>query len=228
MKAYLIDLGKMDYKDAHQFQVDCVQWRLFEKDRPDIFLVTEHPPVFTLGKRGGRGSLTVSEEFIKSRGVDIVQTERGGDITYHGPGQIVVYPIVHLREARLSVKDYVDKLEEVMISSAADSGVKAGRDERNRGIWVGNNKIGSIGIRVRHGVTFHGLAFNVTLDFEHFNWVQPCGLSGVGVTSVANESGKMIDFSVVKNNIIHQLGRVFNRQFTAVEKTFVTGGATCR
>jgi lipoyl(octanoyl) transferase len=225
MKANLIDLGKMDYRDAHQFQVDCVQWRLFETGRPDIFLVTEHPPVFTLGKRGGRGSLTVGEEFIKSRGVDIVQTERGGDITYHGPGQIVVYPIVHLREAGLSVKTYVDMLEEVMIASAADFGVKAGRDERNRGIWVGNNKIGSIGIRVRHGVAFHGLAFNATLDFEHFSWIQPCGLAGVGVTSVARESTDPVDFSVVKNNIIRQLGLVFNRQFTVAEKRLVTGGA---
>ncbi|MCP4337551.1 MAG: lipoyl(octanoyl) transferase LipB [Desulfobulbaceae bacterium] len=224
MKAYLIDLGKMNYRDAHQFQVDCVQWRLLEKERSDIFLVTEHPPVFTLGKRGGRGSLTVGEEFIKSRGVDIVQTERGGDITYHGPGQIVVYPIVHLREAGLSVKSYVDLLEEVMIATAADFGVKAGRDERNRGIWVANNKIGSIGIRVRHGVSFHGLAFNATLDFEHFSWIQPCGLAGVGVTSVARESKGPIDFSVVKNNVIGQLGRLFNRQFTVADKTLVTGG----
>jgi len=90
MKAYLIDLGKMDYQDAHQFQLDCVQWRLQEGGRADIFLITEHPPVFTLGRRGGRESLAVDEEFIKSRGVDIVQTERGGDITYHGPGQVVV------------------------------------------------------------------------------------------------------------------------------------------
>ncbi len=224
-KAYLIDLGEMDYRDAHQFQVDCVQWRLLEKGRPDIFLVTEHPPVFTLGKRGGLGSLTVGEEFIISRGVDIVQTERGGDITYHGPGQIVIYPIVHLREAGLSVKTYVEMLEEVMISSAVDSGVVAGRDERNRGVWVGDNKIGSIGIRVRHGVAFHGLAFNVTLDFEHFSWIQPCGLSGVGVTSIASESREPVDFSAVKLNVIHQLGQVFNRQFTTTEKTLVTGGA---
>ena len=224
MKAYLIDLGKMDYRKAHQFQVDCVQWRLHEKERPDIFLVTEHPPVFTLGKRGGLGSLTVGEEFIKSRGVDIVQTERGGDITYHGPGQIVVYPIVQLREAELSVKSYVDLLEEVMIATAADFGVKAGRDERNRGIWVANNKIGSIGIRVRHGVSFHGLAFNATLDFEHFSWIQPCGLAGVGVTSVARESKEPIDFSVVKNHVIGQLGRLFKRQFSVADETLVTGG----
>jgi len=226
MKAYLIDLETMDYRDAHQFQQDCVKWRLFEKGRPDIFLVTEHPAVFTLGKRGGLGSLTVGADFIKSRGVDIVQTERGGDITYHGPGQIVIYPIVHLPEAKLSVKTYVEMLEEVMIASGSAFGVNAGRDERNRGIWVGDNKIGSIGIRVRHGVAFHGLALNVTLDFEHFSWIQPCGLSGVGVTSVARESRESIVFSDVKKTVIHQLARVFNRQFTSADKTLVTGGTT--
>ncbi len=225
MKTYLIDLGKMDYKYAHQFQVECVQWRLLDKGRPDIFLVTEHPPVFTLGSRGGRENLTVGEDFIKSRGVDIIQTERGGDITYHGPGQVVVYPIVRLHEAKLSVRAYVDMLEEVMISCAADFGVKTGRDQRNRGVWVGNNKIGSIGIRVRHGVTFHGLALNVTLDFEHFSWIQPCGLSGIGVTSLERESGKSIDFSEVKRDIIFRLGKIFKRDFISIEPSLITGDA---
>ena len=225
IKAYLVDLGKMDYRDAHQFQLDCVQWRLLEEERPDIFVVTEHPPVFTLGRRGGRESLIVDEEFIKSRGVDIVQTERGGDITYHGPGQVVVYPIVHLRQARLSVSAYVDMLEEVMISCAADFGVMAGRDDRNRGIWVGNNKIGSIGIRVRHGVSFHGLAFNVTLDFEHFSWIQPCGITGIGVTSLELESDEAMDFYQVKDNITRGLGQTFNRQFVSVEPSLITGEA---
>jgi lipoyl(octanoyl) transferase len=225
MKAYLVDLGKMDYRDAHQFQLDCVQWRLLEEERPDIFVVTEHSPVFTLGRRGGRKSLIVDEEFIKSRGVDIVQTERGGDITYHGPGQVVVYPIVHLRQARLSVSAYVDMLEEVMLSCAADFGVMAGRDDRNRGVWVGNNKIGSIGIRVRHGVSFHGLAFNVTLDFEHFSWIQPCGITGIGVTSLERESDEAMDFYQVKDNITRGLGQTFNRQFVSVEPSLITGEA---
>jgi lipoyl(octanoyl) transferase len=224
METYLLDLGKMNYQAVHSFQLECVEWRLFQDARPDIFIITEHSPVFTLGKRGGRESLVVDEQFIKSRGVDIVQTERGGDITYHGPGQLVVYPIVHLRRSRLSVRNYVDMLEEVMISCAADSGVPAGRDERNRGIWVGDNKIGSIGIRVRRGVTFHGLALNVTLDFEHFHWIQPCGLSGVGVTSIEREAGQAVDFSLVKKNAVHWLGKIFNRQFTVVEKSFLGEG----
>jgi len=224
VKACLVDLGRMDYQDAHGFQLECVRWRLFEEDRPDIFLICEHPPVFTLGKRGGRGNLMVDEQFIKNRGVDIVQTERGGDITYHGPGQIVIYPIVHLRGSKLSVRTYVDMLEEVMISCAADFDILAGRDQRNRGIWVGDNKIGSIGIRVRHGVTFHGLALNVTLDFEHFSWIQPCGLAGVGVTSIEREAGDPVEFSSVKKSAVYWLGKIFERQFTVIEKSSLPGG----
>lgn len=225
MKAYLVDLGKMEYSYAHQFQLECVEWRLVDRGRPDIFLVTEHPPVFTLGSRGGRESLTVGEEYVRNRGVDIVQTERGGDITYHGPGQLVVYPIVHLRESKLTVRSFVDMLEEVMITCSGDFGVKAGRDDRNRGIWVGNNKIGSIGIRVRHGVTFHGLALNVSLDFEHFGWIQPCGLSGVGVTSLNRESKNPVDFGKAKEQIIQRLGDVFGRDFTTATPTLITGNA---
>jgi lipoyl(octanoyl) transferase len=224
MKAYLIDLGKFDYQDAHSFQLECVEWRLESEDRPDIFLVTEHPPVFTLGKRGGRDSLMVGEEFITSKGVNIVQTERGGDITYHGPGQLVIYPIIHLRRSKLSVKSYVDKLEEVMIATAADAGVCALRDERNRGIWVGNNKIGSIGIRVRHGVSFHGLALNVSLDFEHFSWIQPCGLSGVGVTSIERELQEQVDFSTVKTAAIERMAAIFDRNFIQADATLLSGG----
>lgn len=222
-KAYLIDLGIMAYQEAHQFQVDCLQWRLHGENSADLFLVTEHLPVFTLGKRGGRESLTVAEAFVKSKGVDIVQTERGGDITYHGPGQIVVYPIVHLREATLSVASYVDMLEQVMIATAAEVGVIANCDERNRGIWVGDNKIGSIGIRVRHGVAFHGLAFNISINFEHFNWIHPCGLSGVGVTSVAKELGHPVAFSAVKEIMVQQLGTFFQREFIQVSKSFIPG-----
>lgn len=223
MNSFLVDLGTMAYQEAHQFQLDCVNYRLVNEDRPDIFIVTEHPPVFTLGKRGGLDSLTVAREHVTGKGVSIVQTERGGDITYHGPGQLVVYPIVHLRKACLSIKEYVDLLEEAMLATTADFCVKADRDQRNRGIWIGDNKIGSIGIRVRHGVTFHGLALNVSLDFEHFSWIQPCGLMGVGVTSLAKESGKLVNFSRVKERILHHLERLFATAFLPIPATRITG-----
>lgn len=225
MDVSLVDLGLTNYSQAHQFQLDCVRYRREKSGRADIFILTEHPPVFTLGKRGGRESLMVGEEFVQQQGVEIVQTERGGDITYHGPGQLVVYPIVLLRDAGLSVKDYVHRLEEVMIACASDCGVSAGRDQRNRGIWVGNNKVGSIGIRIRHGVTFHGLALNVTLDFKHFNWIQPCGLSGVGVTSLDKETMGSVSFFKVKERMILHLQRIFSMRFRSINPALITGEA---
>ncbi len=215
-KAILLDLGRMAYNPAHELQQKCVQWRLAERKRADLFLVVEHLPVFTLGKRGGRQSLMVSEQFLAEKGVDLVETERGGDITYHGPGQLVIYPIINLKERQLSVTAYVELLEEIMIEIAAAFGVTAGRDSRNRGVWVGDNKIGSIGIRVRHGVTFHGLALNINIDFEHFSWINPCGLQQVGVTSIANETGKAVSFGEVKEYAVERIRRKFCCEFTAM------------
>lgn len=225
MEASLVDLGLTSYSRTHQFQLDCVRYRLEKRWRSDIFILTEHQPVFTLGTRGGQGSLMVSEGYVLQQGVDIVQTERGGDITYHGPGQLVVYPIVHLRDYGLSVKDYVHWLEEIMIACASDFGVRAGRDQRNRGVWVGNNKVGSIGIRIRHGVTFHGLAFNVTLDLKHFNWIQPCGLAGVGITTLEKETTGRVSFSQAKERMISHLQRIFSIRFHPITPGLITGEA---
>jgi len=223
--SYLIDLGLMDYPSAHRFQTSCVAFRLADEQHPDIFLMAEHPAVFTLGRRGGLESLTVSRALIEQNGISIIQTERGGDITYHGPGQLVVYPIINLHKAKLSVSDFVDRLEAVMIDCCRDFGVATGRDDRNRGIWVGDNKIGSIGIRVRRGVTFHGLALNVAPNFEHFSWIQPCGLSRVGVTSVSREAGTAIDVSAVAERMIHHLQHVFGRTFVSIKPSFIAGKA---
>lgn len=200
----------MAYQDAHQLQLECLNWRLVDKNREDIFLVVEHPAVFTLGKRGLRNSLLMDEMFLQKRGISVVHVERGGDITYHGPGQLVLYPILSLKNARISVKKYVALLEELMISLAGDFGVAVGRDERNHGVWVENNKIGSIGISVRHGVAFHGMALNVSLDLEPFRWVNPCGLTGVGMTSLTKETGKYIDFAAAKRGLFHNIDAIFN------------------
>ena len=155
-------------------------------------LLLEHPPVYTLGRRGGRESLLVPEETLARHGIPIVQVERGGNITYHGPGQLVAYPIVHLPGMRIGVVDLVDRLEEVMIRTCRDFGVAAGRNALNRGVWVGMRKIGAIGLAVRRGVSFHGLALNVDPDLAPFGFVQPCGLQGVGVTSIAAEVGRPV------------------------------------
>ncbi len=150
----------------------------------DLILLLQHEPVFTLGHNGGRENLNVSENILRKKGIQVVQTKRGGNITYHGPGQVIAYPIIDLRARRLRVTEYVWMLEEAMIQTAAAHGVNARRNPRNHGIWVGEKKLGSVGIAVRHGITYHGLALNVTLSLEPFSWITPCGLTGVAMTSL--------------------------------------------
>jgi lipoate-protein ligase B len=143
--------------------------------------------VFTFGRNGGRENLTVSEDFLKDRGVTLVQTDRGGNVTCHGPGQAVLYPVVDLEQARIGVTDFVYGLEEIMGQTARDFGVPIHRDPRNHGMWKGPRKIGSVGLSIKHGISIHGLALNVSMDLTPFSWINPCGMSGVSMTSLKQE-----------------------------------------
>jgi lipoate-protein ligase B len=181
-------------------------------------LFLEHPPVFTLGKRGGRENLLISDERLQQSGIPVVQVERGGNITYHGPGQLVVYPIVHLPAFGMGVVDMVDRLEEVMIRTCAAWRIQAERNALNRGAWVSMKKIGSIGIAVRRGVSFHGLALNVNLDLKPFGWIQPCGLEGVGVTSIEAEAGSAVDIADVKRIMKAHIEAVFQTGLEVLDR----------
>lgn len=216
--ASVVDLGLVDYAAVHVLQSALIEKRRNGQLEGDVFLVTEHPGTFTLGRRGGRQHLMVTEEFLRERQIPLLHIERGGDVTYHGPGQLVVYPILHLRQAGLRVAEYVCCLEEVMIRLAAESGVVAGRDSRNHGVWVGNRKLGSIGIAIRHGIAFHGLALNVSLDLIPFSWVNPCGLAGVQMTTLSRECGRDVVVDEVKKNLLGQLTRIFSRPFVSLSK----------
>ena len=216
--ARLVDLGLADYAAAYALQLQLVLKRRRGTPADDLFLLTEHPGTFTLGRRGGRGNLMVSEQFLKERNIPLVHIERGGDITYHGKGQLVLYPIMHLREAGLTVSDYVRLLEELMINLAAETGVSAARDPRNHGVWVDGKKLGSIGIAIRHGVAFHGLALNVNVSLEPFSWVNPCGLTGVQMTSLSLQGGRMIGMDEVKSHLPAQLKKLFFREFEVIKK----------
>lgn len=198
MKTEIVDIGVMRYSQAHQLQLRCVDEQLKDSQRAEAIIITEHPAVFTLGRQGSLAALQRPRGDVLAEGVEIIQTERGGDMTFHGPGQLVVYPIVNLRRRNLSVTEFIAMLENVMIKTAAACEVQASRDSRNRGIWVGDAKLGSVGIRVRHGIAFHGLALNVNLSLEPFSWINPCGLQGVGVTSLAKELDKDISMPRVK------------------------------
>ncbi len=188
----LLELSLMPYAEAQALQADCAAARRSGRLPADLFILLEHPPVFTLGRNGGRENLIVSDAFLAQAGVDVVASERGGNITYHGPGQIVGYPIMDLQAARLGVADYVGALEAVMLKVAADFGVAAERSDRNSGVWVGARKLGSIGLCLRRSVTFHGFALNANNSLEPFGWINPCGMADVGMTSLSQERGRKV------------------------------------
>ena len=203
-----IELPATEYRDAWNLQCRLVGARKAGVLDTNVILLLEHLPVFTLGRRGGCNNLTVSEAFLEEEGIAIIQVERGGSITFHGPGQLVIYPIIDLQRAGLRVVDYVHKLEEVMIRTARDWGVDAERNPLNRGVWVGNSKLGSVGIAIRRGVSFHGAAFNVNVWLEPFEWMKPCGLQDVTVTSVEQQLSSSVPVSHIRERIKHHLGAV--------------------
>lgn len=182
-QCWWVDLPETGYRQAVDLQLAVVNAKTAGRLFADVILCTEHPRVFTLGRRGGRENLCVSDDFLAGKGVPVVPTDRGGNITYHGPGQLVVYPIVNLRCRRIGVVDFVSGLEQAMIRTAGHWGIDAATDPANRGVWLSGDKLGSVGITVRRGVSFHGLALNVNTDMEPFSWIHPCGLSQVRMTS---------------------------------------------
>lgn len=204
-----IELPVTEYREAWQLQSNLVAARKDKIVNDNIILLLEHPPVFTIGRRGGLNNLSVSANFLEKAGIPVVQVERGGNITFHGPGQLVMYPIIDLQVAKLGVVDYVEKLEEVMIRAAADWGIKADRNPINRGVWVGNNKLGSIGIAIRRGICFHGMAFNVNISLKPFGWINPCGLDNMGITSMEREISRKVSMNQVRENIKLHLKSVF-------------------
>jgi lipoate-protein ligase B len=206
-------LGQIPYPNALALQRDLVQRKIENRLADDPWLILEHPPVYTLGRRGGRQNLNVSEGFLKSKQIPIIPVERGGDITYHGPGQIVGYPIIDLRRSRLGVHDYVEKMEAVMLRTAAHWNIPARRDARNRGVWVGDAKMGSIGIHIRRNIAFHGFAFNACPSLTPFEWINPCGLKGVAVTSLSHEIRGDIDLKTVLEILRRRAEETFGREF---------------
>ena len=218
-----VEMASVEYGEAHRFQLDLVAARHAGTILQDIVLFLEHPPVFTLGRRGGLDNLKVSRDFLIKHGVPIIQAERGGDITYHGPGQLIVYPIVDLEKAGMGVMDYVHNLEEVMIRTAADFLVESERNKINRGVWVVDRKLGSIGITIRKGISFHGLALNVNTDLAPFDWVHPCGLRGTRMTSLEQEKEQIVPTDRVRESAKGHLKNVFGVELSAKTKHQIEG-----
>lgn len=204
-----VELSALDYSKVWSLQHDLVTAKRGKFIDADVILLLEHPPVFTIGRRGGLENLIVSTTFLEKSGIPLVQIERGGNITFHGPGQLVVYPIIDLRRVGVSVVDYVAGLEEVMIRTAADLGIMAERSSVNKGVWVGNKKLGSIGIALRHGICYHGFAFNVNLSLKPFSWIQPCGLLDIEMTSVEQELSHAVSMTDVREAVKCHIEAVF-------------------
>ena len=188
----------------------------------DTLLLLEHPPVVTLGRAARPEHVLVSREALAARGVEVHMTGRGGDVTYHGPGQIVGYPIFDLSPGRRDVHRYVRDLEEVIIRTAADFGVEAGRIAGLTGTWVGNEKLGAIGVRIARWVTSHGFALNVQTDLSHFGLIIPCGISTRGVTSLSVLLGRAVDQGEVLDRIETHVRDVF--AFEAVSRVSSSQG----
>lgn len=202
-------LGRIDYETAWAWQHELFMARL-DGDRGDSIVLLEHPPTYTLGRRTVPEDLVYGVRQRATRGISLFKVDRGGRATYHGPGQLVGYPILALGE-RYDVLAYLRRLEEVVIATAADLGVEARRDEEHTGVWVGRNKIAAIGVRITRGITMHGFALNVTTDLSMFEGIVPCGIEDHWVTSVKAETGRSHAVKEVGSLAAGHLARVFDR-----------------
>ena len=203
-------LGTVTYADGLALQQTLVEDRRADRI-PDTLVLLEHPHVLTLGVKrdAARAHVVASPDVLQARGVDVYEAGRGGDITYHGPGQLVAYPILDLRPDRQDVHRYVRDLEEVMIRLSAGYGLAAGRIAGLSGTWIGDRKIGAVGIRISRWITSHGIAFNVTTDLSYFDLIVPCGIADKSVTSLARELGREVAMSEVEDRFAKRFAEVF-------------------
>jgi lipoyl(octanoyl) transferase len=203
--------GLVGYEEALRLQSERVAQRK-ASEIPDLLLLLEHPHIYTLGRNATREHLLVSREQLNRLGAKVYETDRGGDITYHGPGQLVGYPILDLTQHRRDLSWYMRSLEEVFIGVAADFGVHAGRMSGAPGVWVGDKKLVAMGVHVSRWVTSHGFAFNVSTDLSYFDHIVPCGLRGKGVTSLQRLLDRNVEMETVIEKVVLHFSEVFGFQ----------------
>lgn len=205
-KLNVIYAGRLSYSDGLELQLETQKKRM-ENLIDDTIILLEHNPVITTGRRDQSHNILVDPEKV---GAEFVKTSRGGEVTYHGPGQIVGYIILDLAVYKKGIKSFVTDLEEVFIRLLHDSyGIESYRDLKHRGVWVSNAKITAIGLAVNHGITMHGFAFNVKPDLSHFAWIVPCGINDKGVTSLAKLTGQLPDTTEVQQEVLKSFKSVF-------------------
>jgi lipoyl(octanoyl) transferase len=220
----IAELGRRPYADVLELQRALCRERIAGERQDDVLLLVEHEPVVTLGRGTRPSSLPIPAPVLAERGVPVVEVERGGDVTYHAPGQLVGYPVLQLREHREDLHWYLRQLEAVVIEALAALGVSAERNPGLTGVWTRGRKIASIGIHVKQWVTFHGFALNVSTDLSGFDLIVPCGIDGVVMTSVAAELGRA-DVSALWMAASHAVVKAFTRAFGYAATEPVTLGA---
>lgn len=204
----VLNLGRIAYRDGLEWQYRVAD-RVREGGCPDVLGLLEHEPVYTMGARGGRANLLAEESELGGQGIEVVDVDRGGDITYHGPGQLVAYPILLLERIGLGPSDYVHRLEDVIVDVLAARGITAAADPARPGVWVDGSKIAAVGVRCQRGVTRHGIAINVDLDLRPFEAIVPCGLPGTPVTSIGLQLGGAVPLGAVADEFARSFARGF-------------------
>jgi lipoate-protein ligase B len=205
-----VDLGIVPYFEALRLQKDRVE-RLQSGRGGEMFYLLQHPHVVTIGRNATGDALIADPGTMESRGVEVARTDRGGDVTYHGPGQLVGYPILLLEPGRRDIRRYVHDLEEVLIRTLSDFGIRSERHAVHRGVWTGGKKIASLGIRISRWVTCHGFALNVDTDLSFYSLIVPCGITGCEMTSMAVELGGAPEMIEVERAVVSHFSQIYNR-----------------
>ena len=200
-------LGDLDYQKAYDLQLSLVE-KVLSGQEPNTLLMLEHPHVYTKGRLSKDSDVLLTEEELAAKGIPVYETDRGGQVTYHGPGQLVVYPIVNLKDWGGPVK-YVRALEQVVIATLTEMGITANRESGNTGVWTSQGKLSAIGVKISRGIAFHGFALNVNTDLAYYQNIIPCGIADRPVTSMASILGQPVDMELVRYGMVYQFGREF-------------------
>jgi lipoic acid synthetase len=208
---YVLDLGQKNYRETWGLQKELHRLRI-EGAIPDTMILVEHEPVVTMGKSGTEKNLLIPRQLLEGRGIEYYDIERGGDITFHGPGQLVGYLIFDIKKGLTGIKPFMHKIENGVIQTLKDFGIDSYRKEKLIGIWTSKGKICSIGIAVQRWVSFHGFALNVNNDLKYFDLIVPCGISGITMTSMAQNLGNTVEMNDVKEKIIDSFAETFEKE----------------
>ena len=215
---WVVRLGRMGYEEALEYQREVARQRITGAIPHDVLLLVEHPPVVTLGRSSKQKNLVSSPEFLASRGVELFEVERGGDVTFHGPGQLVGYPIFDLKRHKQDLHWYLRSVEEALIRTIGEYGIPGERSTGYTGVWTQGRKIASIGVHARDWVTWHGFALNVTTDLSYFDLIVPCGIVGVEMTSIEKETGSSHELDTVMDVVASKFGEVFDLSLVEVAR----------